>query len=135
MKQNPFDKYLTKEDHLHLQVVEYLRWQYPNVLFGHWPNEGKRSPFERYKAKKLGMVKGWPDIMIFKQVDFPVDIKLNEYWDYNGLAIELKIKPNKLTNEQIEILQRLDGNNWYTKVCYTFDEAKETIDFYLGGKG
>ena len=62
MKQNPFDKYLTKEDHLHLQVVEYLRWQYPNVLFGHWPNEGKRSPFERYKAKKLGMVKGWPDI-------------------------------------------------------------------------
>jgi len=135
MKRKPkglkWEEYLTAEDHLHLQVNDYLKLQYPNVLVLHVPNEGKRTVFERWKAKVLGMKRGWPDIMIFKGVDFLVGSSTKEYCVYKGLAIELKIKPNKPTINQLAILQKLHEGNWYTKVCYTFDEAIETINFYL----
>ena len=51
MKKNPYQKYLGKEDILQSSVMNYLKLNYPNVFAIHVPNEGKRSPFERYKFK------------------------------------------------------------------------------------
>ena len=55
---NPFNKYLGKEDQMQNQVMNYLKYNYPKALFTHISNEGKRSPFERYKMKFLGS-KSW----------------------------------------------------------------------------
>jgi len=122
MKINPFYKYLTKEDHLHLQIVQYLNLQYKDSFWIHCPSEGRRTPFERYKAKLLGLKKGIIDFLIF------------EKRIYAGLAIEIKIKPNKPTSEQLETMEKLQNRGWWTTVCYTFEQAKNIIDWYLNLK-
>jgi len=45
--------------------------------------------------------------------------------------IELKIKPNRPTKNQLEVLTMLSNNNWNTAVCYDFEEVKTLIDNHL----
>lgn len=117
---NPFEKYLTKEDHLQMQVAKYINLQYPDVLWNHCPNEGKRTAFERYKVVNFGIRAGMPDIMIFKEHD-----------NYRGLAIELKIGKNKATKLQLDCLRKLQRAGWLSKICYTFEDAIKIIDLYM----
>ena len=86
---NPFERYLSKEDKLQRQVMDYVANEYPNVYCIHVANEGKRSHFERYKFKYLGGKAGVPDVLIFKKNEFK-----------SGLAIELKVGYNKHTKER-----------------------------------
>jgi hypothetical protein len=115
-----FEKFLGKEDHLHRQVIQYIALQYPGVLFHHSPMEGKRTPFEQFKLKWLGAKSGFPDIFIFAA---------NKRG--NGLAIELKVKPNRCTENQNAWLAGLYNRNYVAEVCYDFEEAKKVIDNYL----
>lgn len=126
---NPFDKYFKGEDILQKQVAEYLNYQYKNILWTHCPNEGKRSPFERYKAKAFGIKSGVPDIMIYE----PKAIRINgtDTLKFVGLAIELKWEKNKTTAEQDAWLQKLKDKYWATSVCYSFDETVKIINDYL----
>ena len=122
---NPFYKYLTKEDHLHRAILVYCEFQYPNCFLHHSPNEGKRSKFERFKAKYLGMDKGFPDL-----------IWLDPNKGYNGLALEVKViydngAKNKPSKYQIDKIDKLENRNWFVKVIWTFDEAKKIIDWYF----
>ena len=126
-RRNPYEKFLCKEDHLQIQVCQYLYSQYPDVLFHHSPNENKRTKFEQYKMKRMGCKAGTPDVMIYKSVY----ISPNGNGMYNGLAIELKIHPNKTTAKQEEWLKALELNGWKVAVCFTFEEAREVIDNYL----
>lgn len=110
-----------KEDALLIAVMDYIRYQYPTVLAAHIANERKASPQQGARMKRKGVKAGMPDIMIFKLKG-----------DYNcGLAIELKIHPNKPTKHQTEILNKLSEQGWATHVCYSFDDAKMIIDDYL----
>ena len=118
---NPFDKYLSKEDKLQHSVMEYLAFQYPNVYAIHVANEGKRSPFERFKFKYLGGKAGVPDILIFRGGG------TGRY----GLAIELKIGYNKPTDSQKETLERLRKENWECHWTNDYDKTIEIIDLYL----
>lgn len=120
MRRNPFEKYLSKEDKLQNAVMTYLSTQYPDVFAIHVPNEGKRTPFERYKFKYLGGMSGVPDILIFHQNDFKA-----------GLAIELKVGYNKPTPNQKKCLKSLENANWDAYWVNNFDDAKEIIDNYL----
>ena len=110
-----------KEDDLQIAVATYMRCQYPNVLWTHIANERKATPQHGARLKRKGVRAGMPDIMIFESKgDWAV-----------GLAIELKIKPNKPTAEQIKVLDKLAVEGWQVYVCYSFDEAKHEIDNYL----
>lgn len=100
--------------------MNYISTQYPKVFAIHVPNEGKRSPFERYKFKYLGGVSGVPDILIFHRKAF-----------LSGLAIELKVGYNKPTPNQKKCLKRLENANWVATWVNNFDDAKEIIDKYL----
>jgi len=117
---NPFEKYLGKEDKLQNKVMTYLKYQYPKALFTHVSNEGKRSPFERYKMKFLGSKAGMPDLMIFTP---------NKY--YSGLAIELKVGYNKPSENQKKWLAGLNNANWKAIWLNNFDDIKTTIDNYF----
>ena len=119
-KRNPFQKYLTKEDILQNSVMNYIKMQYPGTFAIHVPNEGKRSPFERYKFKYLGGVAGVPDILVFLSKS-----------KYSGLALELKVGYNKPTENQKECLKRLKNASWDAQWCNSFDAAKEIIDNYM----
>lgn len=120
---NPFEKHLGKEDLLQREVIKYLALQYPDSMVVHIPNEGKRTPFERYKFKTLGGVSGMPDIMIFD----PKGI-------YSGLALELKVGYNKPTENQERCLEALKMRNWASYWCNNFDKAKEIIDYYFNAR-
>jgi len=100
--------------------MEYINLQYPEAMAVHVPNEGKRSPFERFKFKALGGFAGMPDVMIF-------DPNSNR----GGLAIELKVGYNKPTENQKKCLEALKMRNWATYWVNSFDKAKEIIDNYF----
>jgi len=120
MKNNPYQKYLGKEDILQNNVMNYIKLKYPNVFAIHVPNEGKRTPFERYKFKYLGGVSGIPDLLIFAQ---------NK--KYSGLAIELKVGYNKPTENQQSCLKRLKNANWEALWSNNFDDTQKIIDNYF----
>jgi hypothetical protein len=117
---NNFERYLGKEDKLQNAVMTYLEMQHPNNLVIHVPNEGRRTPFERYKFKYLGGKAGVPDILCF-----------TPRGGYCGLAIELKVGYNKPTESQTECLEKLEDSNWSVHWCNSFDKAKAIIDNYF----
>ncbi len=115
---NPYSKYLGKEDHLQIAVAPYLDLN--KYVWCHVPNEGKRTPFERYKAKQLGIKPGVPDVLIFHAMP-----------GYCGLAIELKIKPNKPSKNQLHWISQLKNQGWKVSVCYSIDEFIAEINKYF----
>ena len=116
---NLYLKYLGKEDHFHHTVFDYLFHQYrKKAFFFHVPNEGRRTPFERFKAKYLGMKPGISDWIIIKETDI--------------LFLELKIKPNKPTQYQKNFIERMRELGFYGEFAYSFEEAKDIIDKFMG---
>jgi hypothetical protein len=109
------------EDDMTIAVANYLRMQYPSVLWTHSPNGGRRNPREGARFKRMGVLKGVSDFLIFES-NMP---------NVRGVAIELKVKPNKPTPEQLEFINRLKSLKWEAHVCYSFEEAKIIIDKYL----
>ena len=103
---------------------------YPEVLMHHSPNEGKRKPIEQLRVKYFG-VKALPDVMVYRKGYTNSRPDGNSELTYIGLGIELKIKPNSVTDNQSNILNWLEMNGWKTAVCYTLDEAVNEINDYL----
>ena len=114
-------------------VVQYLRLQYPNVIFNCDMSGIKLSIGQAVKQKALGMPKGYPDLFIAEPNN-----------KYHGLFIELKKSGLKLfkkdgswinehIEEQNEMIGKLNARGYYATFCIGFEEAKETIDNYLKG--
>ena len=118
---NPFVKYLGKEDLLQNKVMTYLQTKYPDVYSIHVPNEGKRTPFMQFKFKYLGGKRGIPDILIFKG---------NKFGKF-GLAIELKVGYNKPTKSQYDALESLKKANWEVHWVNSYEKTIEIIDEYF----
>lgn len=128
---NPFDKYLTKEQYEHVALCNWLKIQYPKLLWWHTPNEGRKTPFERYLSSKMGTKKGVSDFLIIEKKG-----------GFDGLVIELKavginvFKKNKTCYypEQEQFLKDMAQRNYYTCFCIGFDEAKSVITNYMNLK-
>lgn len=118
---NPFDKYFGPEDRLHIACCDYLDLQYPKLLYTHPANEARRTVFERYKAKKLRMKAGVPDLLIFKP-----------FINFVGLAVEFKIKGNIATKNQEEWHDRLIENKWSVRLIYNLDDFIKMINNCYG---
>lgn len=84
------------------------------------PNERKASIQRRVAMKRAGLTKGIPDICV------PVG---ND--KYNSLFIEMKVKPNRASPEQMDILKKLNAAGNYAVICWSADEAIEIISKYL----
>ena len=117
---NAFTKYLGPEDHLHIQVVNYIKWKYRGAVVHHSPNEGKRSPFERWKIEQLHVSPGFPDLIIFNP---PLQLTL---------AIELKTEKNRRKNPNQEAwIETLNQTGIPAKKCFGYDEAVQFLDQHL----
>ena len=105
-----------------MEWAEYQTGKYPELkLLHHIPNEGKRSVVNGANLKKAGLKKGVPDLHL------PV-----ARGDYHSLWIEMKKdKSCKPTAEQIEWRTSLNAEGNLAVVCYSADEAIETIKWYL----
>lgn len=82
--------------------------------------KGHRFSSEAMRLKAEGLKSGVPDIML------PV-ARLN----YCGLFIEMKIKGNKPTDNQMRWHLLLEGQRYRVVVCYGFEEAKNALLTYL----
>lgn len=103
--------------------------RYPQLRFlAHVPNGGARNVIEGSKFKIMGVRPGFPDYIL------PVTNK------YAGLFIEMKIEKRKneqfggCSKEQINWLNHLHSQGYYCKICYTWEEAKDTLINYLEGR-
>ena len=122
---NAFFKFLSVEDNIHIAVLKYIDLQYHGALILHAPMEGKRSPFERYKAVMLGLTrgKGFPDLLIMhKGKVFALELKTEK---------TIYSKRGVLSDEQQEWIDGLIANGIPAFVAYGFDEAKIIIDKQL----
>ena len=111
------------ETQLQIAVADYLRYQYRHVLFFHVPNGGARWKREAGKLKRMGVLPGVPDLLIFEPRG-----------GFHGLAIELKVKGNYPTHSQKIVLEQLNSKGWKAVSCYGFDKAREVIDAYLSAR-
>jgi hypothetical protein len=115
----------------HLAVCNYIRYQYPDVLFNTDLSGIKMSMGQAMQIKPLRSGKGYPDIMIFE----PRAGK-------HGLFIELKRTGEKIFNksgqyktehleEQAEMIKKLNERGYYATFCIGADEAISIINWYL----
>ena len=107
-----------KEDDLQEATAKYL--DSLGVLWCHVANERRTSPQAGARLKRKGVKSGVPDCMVFEPKGM-----------FNGLAIELKIKPNKISVNQKDWITKLSLNNWFAVVCYDLDDVIETVQSYL----
>lgn len=104
-----------------IQWATLMRNARPELLnLYHVPNEGKRSKAEAARQQRLGLRRGVPDLIL----DYPKGI-------YHGLRVEMKVKPNKTTADQEAWLERLARAGYFVAVCYSAQEAIETIQAYI----
>lgn len=89
------------------------------------PNGGQRHPAVAGKLKAEGVKRGVPDILVF---EWAPDGKGGMFC---GLAIEMKIKPNKPTPEQVGWMEALTRRGWSCVVAYSADEAWAALTAYI----
>lgn len=101
--------------------AEFAQQQYPELeLMYHVPNEGKRSRIAGARMKQSGLKSGVPDICL-----------PTAHGGYIGLYIEMKVRPNKPTENQKRWLRALRSAGHCTAVCYGWEEARQLIEEYL----
>ncbi|MBI9113286.1 VRR-NUC domain-containing protein [Maridesulfovibrio ferrireducens] len=84
------------------------------------PNAGKRSIRAAAYMKAEGLKSGVPDVFL------PVSSG-----GYIGLVIEMKVGSNKPTENQNKWMERLQSQGHHVVVCYSFEDAKVVIEWYL----
>lgn len=126
---------------LQMQVADYLRLQYPGVLFHSDFGSGvKLTMGQAIKQKRLqGGRRAWPDLFIAE----PKQMACREE-PFHGLFLELKrdgvkiykkdggLVANEHIREQSRLHFELKQKGYWANFACGFDEAKEIIDWYLG---
>ena len=109
------------------EQIVLFRWaefsvsHYPELeLLYYIPNEGKRSAVTGARLKAQGLKSGVPDVCL-----------PTAHGGYIGLYIEMKVKPNKPTENQKRWLRALREAGHMVAVCYGFEEARDLIEKYL----
>lgn len=90
------------------------------ALAWHVPNERKASIRRRVSLARAGVKKGVPDITV------PVPNK-----KYGGLYIEMKVKPNRPSPEQLNLIEQLKLAGNFALVCYSASDAIEVVKRYI----
>ena len=133
------------EEQIQLALVQYIRYQYPDVLFRSDAAGFKLSVGQAKKMKALnGGIRAWPDLFIAKP-------KLMQSKDglpmfKHGLFIELKkdgtkilkkdgnLVSDKHIREQAKVLRLLERAGYQASFAVGMEQAKQIIDEYIGRK-
>lgn len=131
---------ISHEAILQRQVCDYIRLQYPHVIFrSDFASGMKMSIGQATRHKKLQSHRAWPDLFVAE----PRNERLTGvYTGHNcGLFIELKAKTiykkdgsllaNDHVAEQKTMLEWLETRGYMARFAVGFDEAKKLIDDYL----
>lgn len=84
------------------------------------PNGGERNLRVAANLKAEGVKAGVSDIML------PVS-----RGGFHGLFIEMKVKPNKPSTEQLDFIGAVTEQGYLAVVCYSWAEAVTNLVYYL----
>ena len=113
------------EDAHQIALIEWAEWTgkqiYPELKWlYHIPNGGKRGKAEAARLKRMGVKAGVSDLFL------PVP-----RGGYHGLYIEMKAKGGRLSKEQKEFIPFAKSQGYCVEVKWTYDGARELIEWYL----
>lgn len=133
---------MATEAELQQMVADYIRLQYPDVLFHSDFGSGiKLTPGQAIKQKRQnGGRRAWPDMFLAEPKE--IDYGEPSWRRYAGLFIELKKEGTRLKKrngewatehiaEQADVLDRLEFRGYKAVFAVGFDEAKKVIDEYM----
>lgn len=118
---------------LTVAVANYLAHR-KDLLWSHIPSGEHRNAVTGAKLKRMGLIRGLPDFLIFDKCTYS-EYKAGHLYRIRekvGVAIELKVGKNKTTPEQAEWLEKLVKRNWRCAVCYSLDEVVEIVEKCYG---
>ena len=125
---------------LQLAICNYLKVQYPDVMFRSDLGGIRLTPGLAAKAKSLQHGRGFPDLFIPEPRLDPTG------WPLYGLFVEIKVEGTKIhkkdginfttphIREQAEMLVNLTSKGYFARFGIGFDKCKELIDWYLSLK-
>lgn len=104
-----------QEQKLQIAVINYIRMAFPDVLCFAVPNGGKRSMIEAAMMKKMGVLAGVSDLLLF--------------WNGGMGAIELK-RPDKtayMSPTQIEFAEQWQKLGGRFALCNSLDGVEAAL--------
>lgn len=117
------------------------RAQYPALKWLFHVNNGDRSPSKAGiirggRAKAMGVKRGVPDICLpvgrwHHNHGVPEWSAQSRVLYHAGLFIELKVKTGIVSDEQKEWLNHLNESGYCAKVCWSWQEARDLLIWYL----
>ena len=134
----PSNAYVGSEEKFQVSAIEFVRRAlhsagHPPECAMHVPNGGARSAIVGAKLKAAGVVRGYPDIMVFAaQVLPPLNRRKEVMVPRCGLALELRVWPNKPSKDQQRIHDLLRDAGWRVVTCWSLDEVIAEANRYLG---
>jgi len=110
--------FLWAKDCVNLNIYPELEMMFaiPNVSYG----GGKANLIRGAKLKAEGRKSGVPDIFL------PVARR-----SYNGLFIEMKASDGRVSDNQKDWINKLQGQGYLAEVCIGCQQAEELIEWYL----
>lgn len=109
------------EEAIHRAILAYLRLRYPRALVMHAANEmnitgdPRSKAIAQNRAKALGMVPGWPDLMLLLP-------------EGEAVFFEVKAPKGRLTDAQAAVRERLQALGFRVAVVRSVDEAAALLD-------
>jgi len=121
------------EKKIHKQITDFIKIQYPKLIFNTDSSGIKLSIGQATQMKKLRSSNGFPDITIYEA---------NKY--FNGLFLEVKketpykkngtLKKNEHLQEQFEMHQELIKRGYFVQFVWTLKQAQNILKDYLNDK-
>ena len=108
---------MSTETNLHIAIANYIKLQYPSVIFTSESSGIRLSIGQATQIKKMRSSAGLPDLWL-----------LEPRKGYHACLLELKREGTDIE----EILHRLQEKGFFAKFVVGFDDAKAVVDFYLG---
>lgn len=102
------------EETIHVSVLEWLRLVLPGALVVHVPNGGSRDVREAVKLKRMGVVAGIPDLIVFMDGAF-------------AFALEIKTQAGKLSAEQLGVHTVMRRLGFKIAVVRGIEEARAAL--------
>ena len=114
---------MTKNAHpeydIHQAILAYLRLALPRALVMHVPNQvdavGANIARAIAKAKHMGMVPGFPDIMVLPFAHMPV------------MFFEVKSPKGRVSENQVEVMRQLVALGYRCAVVRSVDDVQAKL--------
>lgn len=137
-----------REASIHQLVCDFLRYQYPDVIFRTDFAAGiKMTMGQAVRHKRMQGDRAYPDLFIAQPAYRTARLAGGDTSQYHGLYLELKregttiylrngqLSSSKHIREQAATLERLEKLGYRARFAIGFDEAIAAIKEYLGEVG